>query len=190
MVGRDRRLAANQPGSQRGGRYEELLNLIEEHPVSRLEVKPKSDLARRVDLALRWMERAWLAGEPLIDLLYLFFALEALLGDRSEGLKGQRLAFRQAMLTAAVTGAFEHPNRTLFLYADVRSAAVHGSAPPEVDERTVRRVRWSFCRTLKHYLEYADAEGVNRRVDLLRRLEAHAEHQALVDWLRANGGAE
>ena len=32
------------------------------------------------------MERALLATEPLVRLLYLFFALEALLGDRAEGL--------------------------------------------------------------------------------------------------------
>jgi hypothetical protein len=167
---------------------DELLKSVEEHPVSRLGVTPANDIERRVDIALRWMERAWLAGEPLIDLLYLFFALEALLGDKSEGLKGQGLAFRQAMLTHAVTGGFEHPNKTLFLYGEVRSAAVHGSAPPEVDEQTVRGVRWSLCRTLKQYLEYAEAEGITRRADLLKRPRTHPDHQALVDWLRTNGG--
>jgi hypothetical protein len=172
------------------GLTDELLELVDAHPVSKLALTPANDIERRVDIALRWMERAWLAGEPLIDLLYLFFALEALLGDRSEGLKGQGLAFRQAMLNHAVTGGFEHPNKTLFLYAEVRSAAVHGSAPLEVDERTVRAVRWSLCRTLKHYLSYAEAEGITRRAELVRRLKAHPDHQALVDWLRANGGPD
>jgi hypothetical protein len=42
---------------------------------------------------LRWIERARFTGEPLIALLYLFFALEALLGDKPEGLKADDLAF-------------------------------------------------------------------------------------------------
>src|SRR5262249_11688312 len=53
-------------------------------PVARMPAEPTNDLQRKANLALRWMERAWFATEPLVALLYLFFALEALLGDKSE----------------------------------------------------------------------------------------------------------
>jgi hypothetical protein len=44
------------------------------------------------------MDRARFIGEPLVGLLALFFALEALPRDKSEGLKAYGLAFRQTML--------------------------------------------------------------------------------------------
>lgn len=95
-------------------------------PVSTMPAEPSTDVGRKADLALRWLERAWFANEPLIGFLYLFFALEALLGDKREGLKAHGLAFRQAMLGHLVTGMFSHPNETWFLYDQVRSGAVHG----------------------------------------------------------------
>jgi len=89
--------------------------------MSALALNPATDVEKKADLALRWMERAWLAGEPLVGLLFLFFALEALLGDKSEGLKAHLLAFRQMMLSHILTGGFSHPNETWFLYEKVRS---------------------------------------------------------------------
>jgi hypothetical protein len=60
-------------------------------------------------------------------MLYLFFALEAIVGDRSEGLKGEKLALRRAILSHLTTGNFSHPARAYVLYEEVRNKAVHGS---------------------------------------------------------------
>jgi hypothetical protein len=141
----------------------ELVELADSHVVTALPLEATSEIEEKVEIAVRWMDRAWFAGDPLIGLLYLFFALEALLGDKSEGLKGKGLAFRQAMLSAAVTGAFEHPNKTLFLHEKVRSAAVHGGVPSEIDDAVTRGLRSSMTRTLNHYLTYAREEGVTTR---------------------------
>ncbi|QHK18593.1 hypothetical protein GU243_01035 [Pseudarthrobacter psychrotolerans] len=105
------------------------LDSTNNRPVWTMPVTPMTDIQKKADLALRWMERARFADEPLIALLYLFFALEALLGDKSEGLKADMLAFRQLVLSYIVTGVFRHPNNTWFLYDRVRSAAVHGEDP-------------------------------------------------------------
>jgi len=58
---------------------------------------------------LGWIERAIFTDGPLVALLYRFFALEALLGDKSSGLKGEQLAFRRATLSRAVTWARKLP---------------------------------------------------------------------------------
>jgi hypothetical protein len=89
-----------------------VLDLIAEQPVATMPLEPSTDVARKADVALRWMERAWLSGDPLTALLFLFFALEALLGDKSEGLKAHGLAFRQTMLSHILTEGFFHPNRS------------------------------------------------------------------------------
>jgi hypothetical protein len=75
------------------GLGEELVAIAVSQPVAALADKPSNDIERRADLATRWLERAGFASEPIEALLYLFFGLEALLGDKSEQLKGAALAF-------------------------------------------------------------------------------------------------
>jgi hypothetical protein len=76
------------------------------------------------------MEQAFVVGDELLELLFCFFALEAILGGKSDGSKAHALAFRRALLGSMVRGHFAHPNRLAPLYDKVRPAAVHGSEPP------------------------------------------------------------
>lgn len=160
-------------------------------PVAKVAVRPATDIEKKAHLALQWMERASLVGEPLVALLYLFFALEALLGDKSEGLKAHGLAFRQTMLSHIVTGAlYSHPNETYFLYDEVRSEAVHGEDGPEVRWDHVKSFARVVRRTLSQYLSYAESEGFKRRSRLLKALGEHPDREQLVAWLRQNGGPD
>ncbi len=167
----------------------DLVEFVLEQPVARLPNGPTNDIQRKADLALQWMERAVFATEPLVALLYLFFALEGLLGDKSEKLKAHGLAFRQAMLSHAVTGSFSHPNETYFLYDQVRSGAVHGEEAPEVSWRIVHNFAGDVRRTLSQYLVYADSENLKRRGRLLKALDEHPDRPDLVAWLRQNAAA-
>lgn len=81
-----------------------------------LHPMPRDQLHIKADIALRWMERARFTGEPLIEVLYLTFALEALLGDTQEGLKSGLIARRQLMLSHIMTGTIPYPNQTIMLY--------------------------------------------------------------------------
>jgi hypothetical protein len=83
-----------------------------------------TDVERRANRALVWIEQSQFAVDPTIAMLFLFFALEAILGNSSEGLKGPRLALRRAVLGAATADQFTHPTSTLLLYDVVRSNAV------------------------------------------------------------------
>ncbi len=121
-------------------------------------------------------------------LLYLFFGLEALLGDTSAGLKAPSIAFRQAMLSHLVTGTFPHPSKTYLLYDEVRSAAVHGEDVPNVSEGDVREFDWVTRQTLNEYLTFAKSRGLSRRAQLVNALDTNPNRPKLVDWLRARGG--
>jgi hypothetical protein len=167
-----------------------LLDSIAGRPVWKLPAVPVTDIEKKTDLALRWMERARFTGEPLVGLLYLFFALEALLGDKSEGLKADALAFRQLVLGHIVTGGFRHPNKTWFLYDRVRSAAVHGEEAPPVDDDAVRSFEWSVSDTLNDYLTFAADQGITRRGKLIKALTSHPDVPQLADWIRANAGPD
>ncbi|MDP5225598.1 MULTISPECIES: VOC family protein [Arthrobacter] len=166
------------------------LDHLGDGPIWTMPSTPVSDIQKKADLALHWMERAQFAGEPLVALLYLFFALEALLGDKSEGLKADMLAFRQLVLSHVVTGRFRHPNTTWFLYDQVRSAAVHGEDAPPVDQETVDKFEWAVRDTLNEYLTFASAQNVGRRGRLIKKLTSHPDVPGLAEWIRTNAGSD
>lgn len=168
---------------------DELVEFVSEQSVGGIPLEPLTDIDRKGDLALRWMERAWLSGDPLTALLFLFFALEALLGDKSEGLKAHGLAFRQTMLSHILTESFFHPNETWFLYDRVRSGAVHGEDVPDVDWETVDGFARVVRQALNQYLTFARDRKITRRGRLLRLLDEHPARPELIAWLRQAGGS-
>jgi hypothetical protein len=165
-----------------------LTDLVGTQPVGALPLIPRNKLERKADLAMRWMERAWFATEPLIRLLYLFFALESLLGDTGESQKAGLVALRRALLGEALGRGFVHPSGTYWLYEKVRSAAVHGSEPPEVSGDDVDRFAWDVREALDDYLRYGQDHGFTRQSQLVEALDHHPDRPRLIEWLRVNGG--
>ncbi len=155
-----------------------------------LPAEPRTDIERKALVAARWMEQAFLAGDELVALLYRFFALEALLGRKSEGLKAHGLAFRQMVLGHAVTGSFGHPNATLLLYDKIRSGAVHGEEVPGVSTAILNNVERGVLETLGQYLTFARDRGLSKRSRLLDALDNHPDRQELIVWLREYGGQD
>ena len=166
----------------------ELVDVASKSPLLALTEEPDSDILKKADLATRWMERAWMTGDRLVALLYLFFALESLLGDKSEGLKAQGIAFRQMLLSHIADSGFRHPNECFLLYEEVRSAAVHGEEAPEIDDKVLSHFAWDVRRTLERYLQLAAAQGFQKRSRLLRYLDKHEDRVLVETWLRENAG--
>lgn len=129
------------------------------------------------------------ATEPLVRLLYLFFALESLLGDTGESQKAGLIALRRAMLSHAMGRGFTHPSRAYGLYEKVRSAAVHGSEPrPDVSEADVRLFAGDVREALDEYLRYGQEQGLTRQSQLVAALDSHPDRPRLIEWIRGYGG--
>jgi hypothetical protein len=160
-----------------------LLRLATSQPLSTLPTVPTTDVERRADLALRWYDRAHFVTDPIDKLLYLFFALESILGDKSEGLKAPALAVRRAMLGLLTTGHFTHPARTYLLYDQVRSAAVHGEEVPEVGAREVSSFAWDVRIAINEFLQFAAEQGLVKRKRVRRALDRHDRRQRVVAGL-------
>jgi hypothetical protein len=140
---------------------EELLS----HPVMSVPISERNDIEEKAALAMGWMERACLTGDDLIAMLYRFFALEALLGDKSEGLKAHGLAFREMVLSHLIEGGFRHPNATFFYYDQIRSVAVHGGQPPDVPRNVTARFEWAVRDALRNYFALARQQGFSGTVE-------------------------
>ena len=160
---------------------DKLVRTASSQPVASLPAVLTTDVERRVDRALQWWERAHFAVEPNLQLLFLFFALEAILGDESEGLKAPALALRRAMLGLLVTGHFAHPNRINFLYDEVRSTAVHGEEAPDVSKKDVDAFAWDVRTAINEFLAFAATEGHTKRKTIRRALDASPRRQGIID---------
>jgi hypothetical protein len=166
---------------------EDLINLAERSPFVSVSTSPSNEIDRRIDLALQWWERAHLATEQVVQLLYLFFALEAILGDKSEGLKAAGLAVRRGVLGLLTRERAAHPARIYVFYDRIRSAAVHGEEPPAIAAQEASAFSWDVRRAIGEYRELVDCEGLTKRSQVRARLDNHERRATLVaDLLQDN----
>jgi len=134
-----------------------------------------------------WLDRAVFTSDPLVATLYRFFALEALLGDSSDGLKNGPLALRQMTLSAIATGHFRHPDDTFLAYKEVRSFAVHGEAAPAVASQQASDFAWAVRDTLDQYITIANQHGFTKRRELMDLLDNYPSRDELIVWIREHG---
>ena len=147
----------------------------------------KKSINEKALLAAGWLDRAVFTSNPLVATLYRFFALEALLGDTSDGLKNGPLALRQMTLSRIATGRFRHPDDTFLAYKEVRSFAVHGEAAPAVTPEQASLFAWAVRDTLDQYLTVANEHGFTKRRQLLDLLDDYPGRDTLIAWIRECG---
>jgi hypothetical protein len=160
-----------------------LISQVIEQPLAALAAQPSTDVERRADLALRWYERAQLAQEPVVEVLYLFFALETILGEKSAKLKGHVLAMRRALLGLEISGHFRHPSNTYLLYDEVRSAAVHGEQVPQIGRQEVDAFELDVREAINEFLTFARSRNLVKRSKVRDALDADSRRQKLADQL-------
>jgi hypothetical protein len=154
------------------GLNEELVDLVTSTAIAELPAEGGTNIEKAARRALQWFDDALLATDPLKEVLYLFFALEGILGDKSDKLKGENLALRRALLSHKLDQGFTHPGRIYGLYDEVRSEAVHGGEPLEVSKSEVSNFQWDVRRAINEFLEYARKEGFSKRGKLLAALDS------------------
>jgi hypothetical protein len=162
---------------------EELSELVKDQSLKVLAVPPENDLRECASRAMGWIEDSMIEGDRLKSLLFLFFALEALLGVQSEKEKGHGLAFRRALLSLATREQFADPDRAYRLYGEVRSAAVHGGATPHVSKKMEGDLLWDVREALIQYMELAEQNDLRTRKAVLRHLRQLPGRKKLAHWL-------
>jgi hypothetical protein len=70
---------------------------------------------------------------------------------------------------------FTHPSRAYRLYEKVRSAAVHGSEPPDVSEADVHLFAGDVRVAIEEYLRYGQEQGFTRQSQLVAALDSHPD---------------
>jgi len=149
-----------------------------------------TEIQNRLALAVSWIDAAYLDASPVHRVGFLFTALEAMLGDNSEGLKAPSLVFYRTALGHVVRGNFPDPNQLYRLYESVRSHATHGETTPEVTEDDISFLNWSIQDTLVDLLTFCRERHLTTRAAVRRELLKDGVDQLTLDYLRANGPTE
>lgn len=150
-----------------------------------LNLPQENGLKKQAMLALEWINRSLLTSEPLVAMLYQFFALEAILGDTAEGLKSHRLAFRRTMLGHVVAGSWSAPELIYAQYRDIRSAAVHGGEIPDISPKAARSFESDVIQAVEQYLTFATANNLTRNAQVRIALDTHPDVHAVLEHMRA-----
>jgi hypothetical protein len=167
------------------------LTAILASPVAGLPpIAAKKSINEKALLAVEWLDRAVFTSDPLVATLFRFFALEALLGDASAGLKNGTLAFRQMTLSEIANGWFFDPDDTFLQYDQVRSYAVHGETTPAVTAEQAIEFALTVRETLDQYLAVASKHGFTKRRQLLNLLDAYPKRDELITWIRERGSPD
>jgi hypothetical protein len=146
-----------------------------------------TDVEQCARRALAWFEQSQLAVDPLMAILLLTFALEAILGRKSDKLKGRELALRRAVLSHRTKGHFAHPLRLYLVYDEIRSVAVHGGETPRVDDDLAQTLAWDMRDAINEFLKFArDAGHVTRR-RILRALDDDPDAPEIASQFLAHG---
>jgi hypothetical protein len=164
-----------------------LADLAATQLIASAHAKPLTNIDRRVDVAIRWMERATFEPDRLLGILFLFFALESLIGDKAGDLKAGPLSFRQMMLSHIVEGHFTNPITTFDFYQVTRSDAVHGESISEVEESMYEQFSSTMLGSLNQYMEIAHREGFTSRRQMRDYLDGHPDRPLLIKWVRDRG---
>jgi hypothetical protein len=171
------------------GLNEDLVELATSTEIAKLPAEGGTSIDRAARRALQWFDDALLATDPLKEVLYLFFALEGILGDKSDKLKGENLALRRALLSHKLDQGFTHPGRIYDLYDEVRSEAVHGGEPLEVSKSEVSRFQWDVRRAINEFVEYARKEGFSKQAKLLAALDSDPAREEIKAGFLPDRGA-
>jgi len=150
----------------------------------------KKSINEKALLAVEWLDRAVFTPDPLVATLFRFFALEALLGDKSGGLKNGVLALRQMTLSEIANEYWFHPDDTFLQYDQVRSYAVHGEVAPAVTEQQAAEFAWTVRDTLDQYLAVAGKNGFTKRKQLPDLLDNYPKRREQIVWIREHCSPE
>ncbi|WP_194920876.1 hypothetical protein [Catenulispora rubra] len=149
-----------------------------------------TEIETRIGLALSWIDAAYMDASPIHRIGFLFTALEAILGDSSEGLKAPALVFYRTALGHIVRGHFPDPNRLYYLYDRVRSYATHGEPTPDVSEDDVSYLNWNIRETLLDLVSFSRERNLTSRKKVRQELLRDGVDQLTLDFLRSHGPQE
>ena len=133
------------------------------------EEKYPPKLRERFERALMWIGRSIEEEDPDIKIVNLSTALETILTDKSEGKKGEQLAYRMLLVNAHVKKPFIDPAKVLRIY-ELRSEIIHGSRIGIASDQEYSTMKFVAIETLRCSLEIIRRDGLKKHKDFINAI--------------------
>jgi hypothetical protein len=161
--------------------FERFTNKANEHftLVNSLPNKLKEIIER----AIFWIGKS--VSEENFDLKVasLCTALETLLTTKQDGRKGERIAYRTALLKRHFEESITHPRHILWLYL-IRNDVVHGSKIGIASKSEYHSLLLLSREMLDYYIRLANQNSLKKPTDVIKSLNESIYARELLDWLR------
>lgn len=140
-------------------------------------------LKETIERAIFWIGKA--ISEENFDskVASLCTALETLLTTKQDGRKGERIAYRTALLKRHFEESITHPRHILWLYL-IRNDVVHGSKIGVASKSEYHSLLLLSREMLDYYIRLANQNSFKKPIDLLNFLNKSPYAQELLDWLK------
>ena len=150
------------------------------------EEKYSPELRERFERALIWIGRSIEEEDPDIKIINLSTALETILTNKSEGKKGERLAYRMLLLNAHVKKPFIDPAKVLWIY-ELRSEIIHGSRIGIASDHEYSTMKFVAIETLRYSIEIIRRDGLKDHKNFIKAIKSYNKRKTILDWLEEQG---
>jgi hypothetical protein len=150
------------------------------------EEKYPPELRERFERALMWIGRSIEEEDPDIKIINLSTALETILTNKSDGKKGETLAYRMLLLNAHVKRPFIDPAKVLWIY-ELRSNIIHGSQIEIASDHEYSTMKFVAIETLRYSLELIHKLGLKDHNNFIKAIKSYNESKTILDWLKEQG---
>ena len=141
-----------------------------------------SEVKNAIERVFYWIGKS--VSEPDFDikLTLLFTALETLLTTKRDGLKGERISYRVALLSSVFDKAYIHPAEILTMYK-MRNDIIHGSKVEIVSKNECLELMCIVRETLDFYIKFAEKFSAKNPSDVINKLIKSQHSEKLQKWL-------
>ena len=150
---------------------------------SKLIERVPEKLKKVVERAIFWIGKSISEIDFDLKVAYLCISLETLLTTKQDGRKGERIAYRTALLKSHFEKHIIHPRHILWLY-EIRSSIVHGSQIGIASKAEYDSLLRLTKEMLDYFIRLIQKNSLNKQTDLIKFLSESKYTEKLLNWLK------
>jgi len=160
--------------------FAEFTDKANEHYAVIISLNPK--IRNAIERAYYWIAKSISELDFDMKITLLFTALESLLTTINDGMKGQRIAYRIALLNTSFETPYAHPSEILEIYK-MRNDIIHGSKVDVASKSEYYTLMRIVRQVLDFYIKFAEKNSVKKPLDIINLLISSDESKKLQKWL-------
>jgi hypothetical protein len=141
------------------------------------------ELRNCVKRTIIWIGKAVSEEDYDLKTAFLCTALETLLTTKSDSRKGERIAYRTALLKRHFRNSITHPRNILWLYL-LRNDVIHGSKIGIASKAEYHSLLRLSREMLDYYILLANQNSLKKRTGVIKFLTDSIYAKELLNWLK------